>query len=131
MIRIPYIALLAAFALIYLPRLVVTGAMKKQQGGYNNNDPRAQQATLEGTGRRALAAHHNGFEAFAPFAVGVLAAMQRSSKLDAIAWISIAFVAVRSVFLVAYLADKATLRSSMWSLGMVCIAGLMAIAVIG
>jgi len=131
MIRVPYIAIVAAFALIYLPRQVVSAEMKKQEGGYNNNDPRAQQARLDGLGRRALGAHNNAMEAFAPFAAGVLAAMQRSSKLDAIAWICIAFVAIRSVFLGAYLTDRATLRSSMWGLGMICITALMTLAIIG
>jgi uncharacterized MAPEG superfamily protein len=131
MIYVPYIALVAAFALIYLPRAVVTVEMSRLEGGYNNNDPRGQQAQLAGRGRRALAAHHNAGEAFAPFAAGVLAALQRSSKLDVIAWFCIAFVVVRTVFMAAYLADKATLRSSMWALGMVCITALMVIAIIG
>jgi uncharacterized MAPEG superfamily protein len=131
MIHVPYIAIVAAFALIYLPRGVVSAEMKKLEGGYNNNDPRGQQAQLAGLGRRALGAHSNAMEAFAPFAAGVLAAMQRSTKLDLIAWISIAFVAIRSVFLGAYLTDKATLRSSMWALGMLCITALMVIAIIG
>jgi uncharacterized MAPEG superfamily protein len=131
MIYVPYIAIVAAFALIYLPRAVVTVEMSRLEGGYNNNDPRGQQAQLAGRGRRALAAHHNAGEAFAPFAAGVLAALQRSTKVDAIAWICIAFVVVRSVFMAAYLSDKATLRSSMWALGMLCITGLMVLAIIG
>ena len=131
MVHVPYIAIIAAFALIYLPRQIVTLEMKKQEGGYNNNDPRGQQVRLEGLGRRALAAHHNGFEAFAPFAAAVLAAMQRSSKVDAIAWLCIAFVAVRTLYVVFYLADKATLRSGMWTLGMGAIGALMVIAAIG
>lgn len=131
MIYVPYIAMVAAFALIYLPRYVVGAEMKKQDGGYDNNDPRAQQARLDGLGRRALAAHHNAFEAFAPFAAGVLAAMQRSPRRDAIAWICIGFVAVRVAYMAAYLADKATLRSGMWSLGMAAITALMVLAIIG
>jgi uncharacterized MAPEG superfamily protein len=131
MIYVPYIAIVAAFALIYLPRAVVTVEMARLEGGYNNNDPRGQQAQLAGRGKRALAAHHNAFEAFAPFSVGVLAAMQRSHELDAIAWICIAFVVVRTAFMAAYLSDKATLRSSMWALGMLCITALMVIAIIG
>jgi uncharacterized MAPEG superfamily protein len=131
MIYVPYIAIVAAFALIYLPRIVVSLEMKKLEGGYNNNDPRGQQAQLAGLGRRALAAHHNAFEAFAPFSIGVLAALQRSNKLNAIAWTSIAFVVIRSVFFGAYLKDAATLCSSMWGLGMLCITALMVIAIIG
>jgi len=131
MIYVPYCAILAAFLLIYIPRQVVSGEMKKQEGGYNNNDPRAQQARLEGLGRRAMGAHHNAFEAFAPFAIGVLAAMQRSPHRDAIVGACIGFVVVRTVYMIAYLADKAGLRSGMWGLGMIAIATLMTLAIIG
>src|SRR4051812_7665670 len=111
MIYIPYIAIAAAFALIYLPRMVVGGEVKKLEGGYDNRDPRAQQAKLEGVGRRANAAHHNSFEAFAPFAAGVLAAAQRGVKLEVVAGLAIAFVVARAIYVVAYIADKASLRS--------------------
>lgn len=131
MIYVPYCAILAAFLLIYVPRQVVSGEMKKQEGGYNNNDPRAQQARLEGLGRRAMGAHQNAFEAFAPFAAGVLAALQRSPQRTAIVAICVAFVVVRTVYMIAYLADKATLRSGMWGLGMLAITALMVLAIVG
>lgn len=131
MLYVPYAAILAAFALVHLPRQIVSLEMKKLPGGYNNNDPRLQQAQLEGRGRRALAAHQNGFEAFAPFAAGVLAAMQRSPHLDAIAYICIAFVVVRTLYIVFYLGDKAMPRSTMWALGMLATAALMVLAIVG
>ena len=131
MIGVPYIAIIVAFALIYLPRQIVSLEMKKQEGGYNNSDPRAQQARLEGLGRRALGAHHNGFEAFAPFAVGVLAAIQRGAAVDTVAYLAIGFVVVRTLYMVFYLADKASLRSTMWGLGMLAIGALMVLAAIG
>ena len=131
MLHVPYIAILVAFVLIYLPRQVVGLEMKKQAGGYDNNDPRAQQARLEGLGRRALGAHMNAFEAFAPFAAAVLVAMQRGVSVNTVAYISIAFVVVRTLYMVFYLADKATLRSSMWALGIAGIAALMVLAAIG
>ena len=45
-----------------------------QSGGYNNHNPRDQQADLEGWGKRALSAHLYGFEGFAPFAAAVFVA---------------------------------------------------------
>lgn len=131
MIGVPYIAIIVAFALIYLPRQIVSLEMKKQEGGYNNRDPRAQQARLEGLGRRALGAHHNGFEAFAPFAIGVLAALQRGVSIDVVAGIAIAFVVVRTLYMIFYLADKPGLRSGMWGAGMLAIGALMVLAAIG
>jgi len=131
MLHVPYIALAIAFALIYLPRQVVTLEMKKQEGGYNNRDPRAQQTRLDGLGRRALGAHHNAIEAFPPFAAAVLAAIQRGVAVSTVAYLSLAFVAVRTLYMVAYLADQPTVRSSLWALGIGATGALMVMAAIG
>lgn len=117
MVYVPYFAIVAAFLLIFVPRFVVTREMAKQQGGYDNHDPRAQQTRLDGLGRRALGAHNNGFEAFAPFVAGVLAAAQRGVNLELAAALCAAFVVARSIYVAAYLSNKASLRSSMWTLG--------------
>ncbi len=130
MASLPYIAIAAAFVLIYLPRFVVWREMKKLEGGYDNREPRKQQAQLEGLGRRALAAHHNGFEAFAPFAVAVLAAVQRGVKLELVGVIAIGFAVVRLGYVVAYLADRPSLRSTLWSLGMTATAALLVLAIL-
>jgi uncharacterized MAPEG superfamily protein len=128
---LPYIAITAAFALIYLPRMVVSREMKKLAGGYDNKQPRHQQAQLEGLGRRALGAHLNGFEAFAPFAAGVLAAVQRGVKIEIVAGLATAFVVVRGAYVMFYLGDRAGPRSLMWGLGMTCSGGLMLFAILG
>lgn len=128
---VPYIAIAWAYALIYLPRQVVGAEMKKQAGGYNNNDPRAQQATLEGRGRRALAAHNNSIEAFAPFGVAIVAAIQRTARLELVVACALAFALVRTIYVLAYIADKANLRSGMWSLGIAATGVLMVAAIVG
>ena len=131
MIAIPYIALLFAWVLIYVPRAVALREMRKLAGGYNNREPRTQQAELEGLGRRAIAAHLNGFEAFAPFAAGVLAAIQRGIGMRVIAALAVAFVVVRVIYLAAYLDDRPWLRSGMWGLSMGATGALLLLAVIG
>jgi uncharacterized MAPEG superfamily protein len=128
---LPYIAIAAAFALIYLPRMVVSREMKKLAGGYDNTQPRHQQAQLDGLGRRALGAHLNGFEAFAPFAAGVLAAVQRGAKLELVAGVASAFVVARAAYVFLYLGDRPGLRSTVWGLGMACTSGLMVLAIAG
>ena len=128
--KLPYIALAYAWVLIFVARQFATVAMKEQTGGYNNRDPRAQQATLEGRGRRALGAHLNSFEAFAPFAAAVLAALARRPS-DLIAWLAIAFCAIRTLYVWAYVTDQPGLRSGMWALGMFVTAGLFSLAIIG
>jgi uncharacterized MAPEG superfamily protein len=126
---VPYGAILAAFALIHLPRQVVSREMKQQPGGYNNHEPRTQQAALEGVGRRALGAHQNAFESFAPFAIAVLAAIQRGGGKTIIAAFAIGFVVVRTIYMLAYLIDKPGLRSGMWGLGMIATTGLFVVAI--
>jgi uncharacterized MAPEG superfamily protein len=122
---VPYIAICIACAQIYLPRQIVSHEAKKLAGGYDNHDPRGQQQKLEGLGKRALGAHHNGFEAFAPFAIGVLACAQRGVRVELVAWIAIAFVVARSAYIAAYLADNAKLRSMLWGVGMTATAALL------
>lgn len=128
---VPYIAIALAFGLIYLPRQVVSREMAKLEGGYDNSEPRSQQQRLDALGRRALAAHHNSIEAFAPFAAGVLAAIQRGGNVHAAGYLSIAFIVARGAYIYAYLADKASLRSGMWTLGIVATSSLMILAIIG
>ena len=128
---VPYIAIALAFGLVYVPRLIVSREMAKQEGGYDNSEPRAQQAKLDGLGRRALGAHQNGFEAFAPFAIGVLASIQRGGNVQASAYMSILFIVARSAYIYAYLANKPTLRSGMWTLGILATSVLMILAIIG
>lgn len=129
---VPYVAILLAYALIYVPRMgPVAAAMKSQPGGYDNADPRAQQATLEGAAKRAFHAHSNGFEAFAPFAAGVLASTQRVASAPLIAVISSVFIVARAGYVWAYITDRASLRSVLWSIGLLSTAALMGLAIVG
>jgi uncharacterized MAPEG superfamily protein len=107
--------------------------MQALPGGYDNADPRAQQQQLTGAGKRALNAHHNAIEAFPPFAAGVLACTQRvpAGWSCAVAAICIAFVVVRTIYVIAYINDKPNARSGMWGLGVLATTTLMILAVIG
>lgn len=130
---VPFLAILAAYALIYIPRIgPASKAMNALPGGYNNHDPRMQLAALEGAGRRAANAHQNAIEAFGPFAAGVIVAMLRTpTHPDLISLICIGFIVVRTVYIFAYIGDKPSLRSGMWTLGLLATATLMVLGVIG
>jgi uncharacterized MAPEG superfamily protein len=128
---VPYVAIVLAFLQIHVPRQVAGGEMKKLAGGYDNHDPRGQQSQLAGRGKRALAAHQNGLEAFAPFAVAVLACVQRAVRPELVGWLAIGFIAVRTVYIAAYIADRPSLRSAMWAVGMLVTVALMGAAVAG
>jgi len=128
---VPYWCLVAAVALIYLPRQIVTLHMIQQPGGYDNEQPRRAQAALEGIGQRAVDAHLNAFEAFAPFAAGVLASIQRGVDRELVAWLAIAFVAARSIYLASYLANWSLVRSIVWVVGLGLSSMLLFLAAIG
>lgn len=113
---VPFAAMLAAVVLIYIPRFFVARGQAQQPEGYDNAHPRAQQAKLSGLAARARGAHDNGFEAFAPFAAGVLACKVGGVDSDEVALLSMAFVALRVVYLVVYLEDIPTVRSAVWTL---------------
>ncbi|MFO7567678.1 MAG: MAPEG family protein [Enhygromyxa sp.] len=114
---VPYAALLAAVILIYVPRIFVARGQAQQPEGYDNAHPRAQQAKLTGLAARARGAHENSFEAFAPFAAGVLAAKLAGVDADYLAPLTVAFVVLRTIYLIVYLRNIPMLRSAVWGLG--------------
>lgn len=128
--RVPYIAIAAALLLVYVPRILATRELVKA-GKYDNHAPREALATLDGFGKRAVAAHQNGLEAFPMFAIAVLVAAHRGVNVDVVAWLSIAFVVARSLYVWAYLRDRATLRSGVWSLGTGVVGALLVLGIIG
>jgi len=103
-------------------------AQTKQPGGYDNHYPRAQQASLTGLGQRALGAHENAFEAFPPFAAGVLLALWVQAPLGQVQTLCLVWVAARALHLGFYLADVGMLRSLSWAVGMACSIWLMCLA---
>ena len=108
----------AAWLVVYAGKLPVALAMHKA-GGYDNRHPRAQRAALTGWGARSVAAHLNGFETFAPFAAAVLVAHISGARPELVDLLAVVFVASRVIYVGLYLADLATLRSLVWSVGWV------------
>lgn len=92
-------------------------AQIKNGKGYDNNNPREQQASLEGWGKRALAAHQNQIESFPLFAAGVLVAVATGVTSSFVAYLALLFVFSRFVYLYLYIKDIATLRTLVWTIG--------------
>jgi uncharacterized MAPEG superfamily protein len=115
--------IVAAWAVVYLTKLPVAVAMH-QAGGYDNRHPRAQQSTLTGWGARALAAHQNGFETFAPFAAAVLMAHIGGGPAGLVTSLSVLFVVSRLAYVACYIADLSALRSAVWGVGFLATLGL-------
>ena len=123
---VAYWCILVAALLPYLLAFVAkTGGQ-----GYSNRNPRAWHAkqTDNYKVQRANAAHLNAFEAFAPFAVGVLMAQLAGVDPALVVRLSLAFIAFRVLHGIFYLADKPPLRSLSWMAGFVCVAWLMVAA---
>lgn len=119
-----------AYWCIFIAALLpfVSVGLAKYQPGYNNYSPRDWEAKLEGWRKRAVHAHQNHFEAFAPFAAGVIVAHLAHSPQRAVDLIAVAFVVVRIAYTGAYLANKPLLRSSLWLVGLGCVIALFALA---
>ena len=106
-----------------LPYVTVGGA--KARPGYDNAAPRAYLSGLEGWRARANWAHQNHFEAFAPFAAGVILAELAHANQARIDTLALIFVALRIAYTFIYIADVATVRSLIWAGGVACVAWLL------
>ena len=105
--------ILVAAVLPYL----CTAAAKFGGGGYDNANPRASLAKLTGWRARADAAQRNGFEAFAPFAAAVLVAQFAHAPQGRVDTLAAAFIGLRVLYILAYVAGIAWLRTAMFGLG--------------
>ena len=122
--NIPFLCVGLAFLMLFLTKIPVAVAMRRE-GRYDNHNPRDQQARLQGWGRRALCAHQNAFEAFAPFAAAVLVAHVSGADPVWSARLALTFIAARVVYTYLYIVDLASLRSTVWMIATLCSAGLL------
>ncbi|MEJ7745938.1 MAG: MAPEG family protein [Luteimonas sp.] len=98
---------------------------------YDNRDPRGWMAKQENPRvHRASAAQFNAFEAFAPFAASVLMAQFAGVDPQRITWLAIAFVMLRVLHGVLYVANNARLRSVAWAGAFGCVFALMVMSVL-
>ena len=97
---------------------------------FDNRDPRGWIARqTQPRVHRANAAQLNSFEAFAPFAAGVVLAQLAGVPADRIAWLAVAFVGFRVLHGIIYIAGWShTLRSLAWAGGFACVVSLVALA---
>ncbi|MDP2713459.1 MAPEG family protein [Rheinheimera sp.] len=111
------LTLFIAMLLPFLAKAPLAFAMQKS-GGYDNHNPRAQQAALQGFGQRANAAHYNSFEALLIYACAVFSAAGLNAVDETTVTLGWLFIASRVAYLVCYWLDYATTRSLMWLVGM-------------
>jgi uncharacterized MAPEG superfamily protein len=108
-----------------LPYVWVTIAKAGGQR-YDNRDPRGWMARQDNPRSvRANAAQLNSYEAFAPFAAGVVLAQLAGVPADRIALLAIAFVVLRIVHGVFYISNLHALRSLSWFGAFACVLALL------
>lgn len=116
---IAYWCVLAAALLPYF-----TVAVAKSKGDFDNAAPRDWLARQDGFRKRALWAHENAFEAFPPFAAGVVIAHLAHAPQGWIDVLAIAFTVARIAYAALYILDRPTARSIVWTVGFACVVGL-------
>ena len=87
---------------------------QNRDNGYDNRHPRAQQQRLTGPGARAVAGHYNAYEAFPLYAAAVLLVIATDQVTEMNIILAVAFVVLRVVYHVLYLANFDNLRSLIW-----------------
>jgi uncharacterized MAPEG superfamily protein len=87
---------------------------------YDNANPRDPRFYTPGLRARSQGAHLNGYEAFPFFAASVIMAEMRSVPQGIVNGFAVAFVVARVVYVVLYLGDRPSLRSVVWSVGLLC-----------
>lgn len=105
--------LLAAFV-----PLVSAVAAKAGAAGFTNKEPRPWLASLGGWRARAHAAQANAFEALPFFYGAVLLALWGGAETSAVAGLMVAWLILRLLYLLAYIADKDRIRSLVWFLSL-------------
>ena len=95
---------------------------------YDNSKPRVALATLEGRAQRANWAQQNAFEALPGFIGAVLIAIVAGVSAGVINTLAVIFIIARIAHGICYISDQATARSAVWSVGMVCVIGLIVAA---
>ncbi|NNC24119.1 hypothetical protein HKX42_09760 [Salinisphaera sp. USBA-960] len=95
-------------------------AGQRKLGPQANHDPRAWLERTEGAQRRAWCAQQNGFEAFPPFAAGVIIAAIAGAPAVAMNVLAVLFVLLRLLYGWCYISDRASLRSTVWFAATLC-----------
>lgn len=119
---IAYFCVLIAALLPY----VWTFVAKRTGQRYDNRDPRSWLVKQDAPRvQRANAAHLNAFEAFPAFAASVLMAQVAQVEPMLLTMLAVAFVVLRVLHGICYVAGFASARSIVWLAGIACVVTLM------
>jgi uncharacterized MAPEG superfamily protein len=107
------IACILPTATIGLAKLA-SARLPRGAGQYNNKRPREWAESLDGWQRRANCAQSNGFEALPLFIAAVILAQMAHADQATVDNLAMGFIALRIVYVAAYLANLASFRTLVW-----------------
>jgi uncharacterized MAPEG superfamily protein len=121
---------LAAIALPYVCFGIARNTGRGLQGERlrDNRNPRDFPNRIEGLAKRAWDAQLNSFESLPGFAAAVIIAHLVHAPQNQIDALALVWVAARVAYVVFYLTDKSTLRSSAQFVSLGCVLGLFVVA---
>jgi len=105
------------FAMVIVYLLTIAPFKPLGYRDFDNANPRDPSFYTPGIRTRALGAHLNGIEVFPFFAAAVLLAEFRHMPQHIVDLLAVAFIAVRLLYVAAYLGNWPTTRTLLWNLG--------------
>ncbi|MGH8493025.1 MAG: MAPEG family protein [Moraxellaceae bacterium] len=94
----------------------------------DNHNPREYLAKLDGPAKRAHWAEQNTFESTPGFMAAVIIAHITHAPQGWVDGLAVSYIALRLAYGALYMADKALLRSLVWSGSLACVVGLFVAA---
>jgi uncharacterized MAPEG superfamily protein len=114
---------------LYLVTLAPAKALASRE--FDNARPRDPAFYADPLRARILGAHINGIETFPFFAAAVLLAELRQAPQASIDLLAAGFLLTRIAFVLAYVGDKATLRTILWNVAFFFNIGIFFLPAIG
>ena len=120
--------LLVALLLPYVFTFTAKALMVRETGHLDNHDPRAYLAQAEGAAKRAHNSQLNTFEALPGLVAGVLTASLVGTDQAALDALAVAWIVLRLLYGLCYIADRATLRTLVWGCALGCVVAMFGLA---
>jgi uncharacterized MAPEG superfamily protein len=101
--------------LVYLLTLAPAKGLGHRE--FSNSAPRDPAFYADPLRARVLGAHNNGIETFPFFAAAILLAELKHGAQPVVDGLAVGFLVVRLAYVLAYIGNRPTVRSLLWSLG--------------
>ena len=124
------IAALWPFVLLLATAWPSRSTLARWGAGWDNHDVRGSMDRLRGWRRRAHFAQINGHEGFAPFAAAIILAQLAQAPPGWIRGLALAYLVLRGLYGLCYVADWSTWRTTVWIGAALCVLGLYGAALV-